>query len=71
LVGKDFKNDPDDPEKKERYQAEALVHRELPISSLLGMVTYDEPTRESIEAEVTKRGLGLKVLAKPTWYFSS
>lgn len=31
LQNRDFKRDPDDPEKVERYQAEALVYRHLPI----------------------------------------
>lgn len=69
LTAKDFTNNPDDPEKKERYQAEALVHRELPVDSLLGIVCYTQTVGTSIEAEITNRDLDLKVLAQPTWYF--
>ena len=36
LQARDFKRDPDDPAKFERYQAEALVYRHCPVSGLLG-----------------------------------
>jgi hypothetical protein len=42
LQRRDFKNDPDDPSKKERYQAEALVHKHLPIEALSGFVCYND-----------------------------
>lgn len=34
----DFRGDPEDPGKIERYQAEALVHQYVPISALKGIV---------------------------------
>jgi hypothetical protein len=37
LQARDFRHDPEDPGKKERYQAEALVHRHLPVAGLLGI----------------------------------
>jgi hypothetical protein len=37
LRRRDFKRDPDDPGKMERYQAEALVHRHLPVNALAGL----------------------------------
>jgi hypothetical protein len=42
----DFRRDPEDPGKLSRYQAEALVHRHLPVSGLLGIACYDEAVRE-------------------------
>lgn len=69
LQRRDFKNDPDDPEKKERYQAEALVHQHLPISALSGIACHNETTKTMIEAELSKRRLEMKVLAKPGYYF--
>ena len=42
LQRRDFRNDPEDPSKKERYQAEALVHKYLPIDALLGLVCYND-----------------------------
>lgn len=38
LQRRDFKRDPEDPAKFERYQAEALVFEHLPIQGILGIV---------------------------------
>lgn len=69
LASRNFQNDPEDPGKKERYQAEALVHLHLPIESLLGLVCSSPKLKESLEKQVNQRQLSLKVLAKPTWFF--
>ncbi|MNM85389.1 hypothetical protein D3C81_975010 [compost metagenome] len=69
LQRRDFKRDPDDPRKMERYQAEALVHHHLPITGLLGIMCYTDAMKECIEQEVAARGLALSVHARPGWYF--
>ncbi|WP_434574109.1 DUF4433 domain-containing protein [Pseudomonas sp. Z3-6] len=66
---RDFKRDPDDPQKMERYQAEALIHNHLPITGLLGIMCYTDAMKERIEQDVTARGLVLPVYARPGWYF--
>ncbi len=40
LQARDFKRDPDDPAKFERYQAEALIYQCCPVSGLVGIVCY-------------------------------
>jgi len=42
LQNRDFQRDANDPEKLERYQAEALVYQHPPVQSLLGIVCYTE-----------------------------
>ncbi len=37
LQNRDFRRDPDDPAKIERYQAEALVHQYLPVEAIIGV----------------------------------
>ncbi|MEJ5862564.1 type II toxin-antitoxin system toxin DNA ADP-ribosyl transferase DarT [Pseudomonas farsensis] len=69
LQRRDFKRDPDDPRKIERYQAEALIHHHLPITGLLGIMCYNDATKQRIEQDVAARGLTLSVHARPTWYF--
>lgn len=69
LQRRDFKRDPDDPRKMERYQAEALVHRHLPITGLLGIMCYTDAMKERIERDVAIRGLTLPVHARTGWYF--
>jgi len=69
LQCRDFKRDPDDPAKFERYQAEALVHRQVPVEGLLGIVCYTDQLRVQLEQKIADRGLALPVYARKEWYF--
>lgn len=70
LQHRDFQRDDlNDPQKVERYQAEALVHRHCPISGLLGVVCYTDTMKHSIVQQLADRGLSLKVHARTQWYF--
>ncbi len=69
LQRRDFKRDPEDPAKFERYQAEALIHRHLPVSGLLGIVCHTEKLKQHIEHEIQMRNLNLPVHTRPGWYF--
>ena len=69
LQARNFKRNPDDPEQIERYQAEALIHRQLPIPALLGVICHTEAVKANIEQHVRDRGLRLDVRAMPRWYF--
>ena len=69
LQQRDFWRDDDDPEKVERYQAEALVHRHLPVAALLGAIRYSGVVKQSIGREVANAGVTLDVRAIPGWYF--
>lgn len=69
LQRRDFKRDPEDPLKFEQYQAEALVHRHVPLEALLGIVCYTSQQQATLEQQVKALNLNLKVHAKPQWYF--
>ena len=69
LQSRDFKHDPDDPGKKERYQAEALLWKHVPLEALQGVCCYSRTVEERIQAEVEQRSLALKVGSQPSWYF--
>jgi hypothetical protein len=69
LQARNFKRDPDDPAKFERYQAEALVHRHCPIDGLVGIVCYTAQIQRNIQDEVAERGLTLQIIMRPGWYF--
>jgi hypothetical protein len=69
LQARDFKFDPDDPGKKERYQAEALVHQHLPVEALAGVVCHGPEQKSKLDAVLTKKKLTLKLAASPDWYF--
>lgn len=68
LQKRDFKRSPDDPAKLERYQAEALVHRHVPLNALAGIVCHGPSQEADLTAELTRRGLSLKIVVRPDWY---
>jgi ssDNA thymidine ADP-ribosyltransferase, DarT len=69
LQRRDFKRDPDDPRKFERYQAEALIHRHCPISGLLGIICYTDELQAQIEQLINQYKTPLKVHQRRNWYF--
>lgn len=69
LQSRDFKRDPDDLRKIERYQAEALIYNKMPIEALLGIICYTDSVKAEIDARTKKLGLDLKTVARPGWYF--
>jgi hypothetical protein len=69
LQAGDFRNDPENPEKKEKYQAEALVHGCLPVEALHGIVCHDAVAEEELQRELQRRNVVLKVTKLPKWYF--
>lgn len=69
LQSGNFTRDPDDPEPFERYQAEALVYKHLPLQALIGIVCYTDGVRAEVSQSVGSRELGVKVAKKPEWYF--
>ena len=69
LQSKNFKTSDADPGRQVRYQAEALVHRHVPLDALFGLGCHDERVRERLQSMVETRGLSLSVKATPIWYF--
>lgn len=68
LQARDFRRDPEDPGKVERYQAEALVYRTLPVAGILGIIHHCEQERIKTEANCGNLNLPMQVLCKPGWY---
>lgn len=69
LQRRDFRRDPNDPWKLDRYQAEALIYKSCPVSSLLGVICYNEAMEKSLNQQIHARGLGLEAHVRPNWYF--
>ena len=70
LCNRDFKRNWDDPEKTDRYQAEALVFRHMPVECLAGVVCHGKAEQRTVERSTEEAGVSLKVIARPSWYFS-
>jgi hypothetical protein len=69
LQSRNFKHDPDDPGKKERYQAEALIWKHLPLDALLGVCCYNKAASAWIQSETARRQLQIQINTQPGWYF--
>ncbi len=69
LQRRDFQRDDNDPEKVERYQAEALVHQHFPVEALIGVGCFDTAVEKMLTAEIKKRALTIPLAVKPGWYF--
>ena len=69
LRDRDFKRDPNDPGKMERYMAEARIHGHIPISTLLGVACYSSQPESRLLEMQSDAKVSLKTVAKPTWYF--
>ena len=69
LQSRIFKTSDADPGRQVRYQAEALVHRRVPLEALLGIGCARATVQRHLESLVAARGLTLSVKATPQWYF--
>lgn len=69
LQARDFRHDPENPEKTDLYQAEALVHRRLAVDDITGIVCYTENEKRTIMRTLEESGSEIPVAARPKWYF--
>jgi hypothetical protein len=69
LQRRDFKTDDRDPGKQLRYQAEALVHRHVPLEALIGIGCHNDTVKQSLESLVEDRDPKITVKTIPGWYF--
>lgn len=69
LERRDFQHDPEDPGKKERYQAEALAWQSVPLAALQGVACYSQTIERELRVEINARGLSLKTGVQSKWYF--
>ena len=69
LRRRNFNRDPDDPGKCERYQAESLIHRLVPVSALLAIANYGPDQAARLSELVASLSLETKVITRREWYF--
>lgn len=69
LQTRNFARNPDDPLQIERYQAEALIHQYLPVTSLISVICYSDTIKLKIEQAIQSHGLTLSVKVMTGWYF--
>jgi hypothetical protein len=69
LQKRDFRRDNNDPQKVERYQAEALIYQYHPIDQLKAIVCYSEAVQSKIQGWLNQYNLNVKVVVRSEWYF--
>ncbi len=70
LQRRDFKRDPERPDKVERYQAEALAYQHVPVAAILGVGCYTSTIKSQLEVTCSDLGVAVKVVCRSEWYFS-
>ena len=68
LRAADFRRDPNDLAKFERYQAEALIHQHLPVGALRAIVCHGPTEDAYVRYLVQNHGTGTRVLSRPRWF---
>lgn len=69
LQQRNFQRDPNDPERVERYQAEALIYGQVPIQAMLGAVCHTEAVQQELQEQAAELGVQLDIRCRPGWYF--
>ena len=69
LQSRDFRRDLDNPEKTDRYQAEALVYKHLPVEQLMGIICHGTNEKRVLLDQIQEADIELKIEALPSWYF--
>jgi hypothetical protein len=68
IQDRDFRRDPEDPERFERYQAEALVYRHVPVGALIGVVCYSDPVKSEVVDLANELDIQIDIRTLPRWY---
>ena len=70
LQERDFHEVDESQGKKQRYQAEALVHRTLPVELFAAIGCYDGNAAGTLEQRRREAGVNdLRIVVQPQWYF--
>jgi hypothetical protein len=70
LMGqRDWYNTPDEPQRKERRMAEALVHDRVPWEAMNGIATQSEIVAAEVREILSVALVNVPVNVRPSWYF--
>ncbi|WP_020559436.1 type II toxin-antitoxin system toxin DNA ADP-ribosyl transferase DarT [Thiofilum flexile] len=69
LQQRNFQRDLSDPEKIERYQAEALIYQQAPLKILIGAICYTKQVQEELQQQAIQIGITLDIHCRASWYF--
>lgn len=66
---RDFKYDPERPDKMDRYQAEALVYRKVRVTDILAIAAFSEAAVDRVKGMADAAEAEVQVVRKRSWYF--
>lgn len=66
LQVKNFKKD--DVDKFEKYQAEALVHKKLPLNGLMGIACYNDAVNTEVQQLCDSKGHKVHIVTRRDWF---
>lgn len=69
LQQRNFTRNQDDPAQIERYQAEALVYKKVPVDALFGVICYTEKCKINLEGILREHNANMAIHHMPSWYF--
>lgn len=69
INGRDFKRDPNRPDKLERRAAELLVHRHMPVAALSEVACYNAVVQQTIATAAAAAGVQMTIRVRQNWYF--
>lgn len=55
--------------KKELKQAEFLIHKQVPVKALLGIVVHNEEIAKFVSGKIQETGINLPVVVRPQFYY--
>lgn len=68
IASRNFQRDPNQPDRVERYQAEALIYRHVPVSALIGIACYGSQSESRLLGMQGDAGVSLRTVVKQNWY---
>jgi hypothetical protein len=70
LQSRDFRrSDNQNLGKTDRYQAEALVWKHLPVEGILGVCCFNESVRDGLRLQASALGRTVRILKASDWFF--
>lgn len=66
LQVKNFKKD--DMDKFEKYQAEALVHKKLPLDGIMGIACYNDTVKTEVGQLCDSKGHKIQIITRRNWF---
>ncbi len=69
IKGQWWNNTPENPDRKERKQAEFLVYKKVNLAWCAGIVTLNDMVRSQVESILEANGVSMSVKVYSDWYY--